>query len=139
MAVLGIAVRYAAALVVLVLGDFFWLGYFSPAIVEPTLGPLLRAHVDWRAVALFYLLYAIGVAVFAVTPALARRSGRNALLMGFLFGFFAYMTYDVTNFATLNAWTVKLAVMDVAWGSFISGVAAYASYLATRAIVRARA
>jgi len=131
---LSLAIRYFVTLIVLVVGDILWLGYFAHAVFRPTLKPILREDVDWRAVVLFYLLYAVGIAVFAISPALAQRSARMALLYGLLFGFLAYMTYDVTNFATLKAWTFKLAVMDTGWGTFISGVAALIGYGATRLI-----
>lgn len=131
---LSFAVRYAAAPAVLALGDLVWLSYFARAVFRPTLGPILREEINWRAVIAFYLLYAVGIVVFAVGPALANQSARQALIYGLLFGFFAYITYDVTNYATLNAWTIKLAVMDVAWGTFISGVAGLISYSATRAL-----
>ncbi len=132
---LSIAVRYVAALAVLVVGDILWLGYFAHAVFQPTLKPILREEIDWRAAVLFYLLYAVGIAVFAVAPALANRSGWLALGYGLLFGFLAYMTYDATNYATISAWTIRLAVMDVGWGTFISGIAALASYGVTRAVV----
>lgn len=131
---LSIAIRYVAALAVLAIGDILWLRYFAHAVFRPALGPILRAEIDWRAAILFYLLYPVGIIVFAVAPALASQSPRQALLYGVLFGFFAYMTYDVTNYATLSAWTVKLALMDLAWGTFISGIAGIVSYGATRAI-----
>jgi len=131
---LSIAVRYVATLAVLATGDLLWLSYFARTVFRPTLGPILREEIDWRAAILFYLLYAAGIAIFAIAPALANQSARQALLYGFLFGFFAYMTYDITNFATLSAWTIKLAVIDIAWGTFISGVAGLVGYGATRAV-----
>jgi len=134
---LSITVRYVAALVVLVVGDILWLGYFAHAVFQPTLKPILRDDIDWRAAVLFYLLYPVGIAVFAVTPALAGRSAWLALGYGLLFGFLAYMTYDATHYATISAWTIKLAVMDVAWGTVISGVAGLVSYAVTRAVFRA--
>ena len=133
---LSIAVRYVASLIVLIVGDILWLGYFAHAVFQPTLKPILREEIDWRAAVLFYLLYAVGIAVFAVAPALANRSAWLALGYGLLFGFLAYMTYDATNYATISAWTIRLAVMDVSWGTFISGIAALVSYGVTRALVR---
>jgi uncharacterized membrane protein len=133
---LSIAVRYVTALAVLVAGDILWLGYFAHAVFQPTLKPILRDEIEWRAAILFYLLYAVGIAVFAVTPALANRSAWQALGYGLLFGFLAYMTYDATNYATISAWTIRLAVMDVGWGTFVSGIAGLASYGVTRAVAR---
>lgn len=134
---LSVTARYFAALAVLAVGDVLWLRYFSRTVVEPALKPILREHIDWRAAIAFYLLYAAGIAVFAISPALTERSARLAFVYGLLFGFFAYMTYDLTNYATLKFWTVKLAVMDIGWGTLISGVAGLAGYGAARAIVNA--
>jgi uncharacterized membrane protein len=41
-------------------------------------------------------------------------------------------TYDFTNLATLKGWTTALLVVDVAWGTFVTGAAALAGYSAAR-------
>lgn len=70
-----------------------------------------------------YLIYAAGLVYFAVLPA----SGmRQAAMRGALFGFVAYAAFDLTNLATLRDWPVWLALMDMAWGAVLSGVAAAA-------------
>jgi uncharacterized membrane protein len=73
--------------------------------------------------ALFYLLYPLGIVIFAVA---ARPAGawQPTLLAGALFGFFAYATYDLTNLATLKGWPLGLSLIDVAWGSLVSAVSA---------------
>ncbi len=130
---LGYAVRYAVALVILAGGDGLWLSYFAGAVFRPTLGPLLRDPPSWTAIILFYLLYPVGIVCLAVAPALQAPSAKTAILCGALFGFMAYMTYDLTNFATLRVWTVRLAAMDVAWGTVLTALCALGSYLAARA------
>ena len=127
-------VRYGVALAVLVIGDALWLGWFGQAVVRPALGPTMREDLLWTPVVLFYLLYAIGVVVFAVDPAFRSKSLAAAAGLGLLFGFMAYMTYDMTNMATLKAWTLKLLAMDIAWGSFVTGLAAFVSAWVSRAI-----
>ncbi len=128
-------VQYGVALAVLVIGDALWLGWFGQAVVKPALGPTMRENLLWTPVVLFYVLYAVGVVVFAVDPALRGKSLATAAGLGLLFGFMAYMTYDMTNMATLKVWTVKLFAMDVAWGSFVTGLAALVSAWASRAVV----
>jgi len=128
-------VRYGVALTVLVIGDALWLGWFGQAVVRPALGTTMRENLLWTPVFLFYLLYAIGVVVFAVDPALRGKSLAAAAVFGLLFGFMAYMTYDMTNMATLRAWTVKLLAIDIAWGSFVTGLAAFVSAWVSRAVV----
>ncbi len=124
------AIRYAAALIVLVVGDALWLSYFARAVFRPTLGGILLEDLRWLAAVPFYLLFAAGIAYFAVTPALRSGSWPSAALSGAALGFFAYMTYDLTNLATIKAWTVQLALVDMAWGTLISAAAATASHFA---------
>jgi uncharacterized membrane protein len=72
----------------------------------------------------FYLLYITGILVFAVRPGVAAGSWQTALVMGALFGFFCYMTYDMTNYATLRVWSLKVTILDLIWGTFLTGTAA---------------
>ena len=129
---LSYGVRYGVVLLTLVVGDLLWLSYFARTVFRPTLGPMLRDPPIWTAAALFYLLYALGVVIFAVGPAFRLASWRTAIAYGALFGFFAYMTYDLTNLATIRVWTVRLAVMDVIWGTFVSGLAGLLGYAIAR-------
>jgi len=110
----NIALRFVAVLVVLVAGDAAWLSYFAPAVFRPTLGSILLDNPRWPAIVAFYLLYTLAVLVFPLPAGLRAGSFLFTLLFGALFGFFAYMTYDLTNFATIKAWTAPLAAIDVA-------------------------
>jgi uncharacterized membrane protein len=80
----------------------------------------------------FYLLYIAGILIFAVQPALASGKWQTALVQGALFGFFCYMTYDMTNYATLRIWSLKVTILDLMWGTFLTGSAATIGFLATR-------
>jgi uncharacterized membrane protein len=90
----------------------------------------LAEHPNLPAAILFYVLYIAGVLIFAVAPALRGGGWTTALLLGAALGFFAYMTYDLTNMATLKVWPVSLAVMDIAWGTLLTSLAATAGYVA---------
>lgn len=127
---LSLAIRYLVALFVMVVGDALWLSFFAHAVFRPTLGAILLDDVRWWAAITFYLLFALGVTFFATTPALRQGSWQTAALYGALLGFFAYMTYDLTNLATIKAWTPSLALMDIAWGTCLTAIAASASYVA---------
>ena len=85
--------------------DFVWLTNTKP-MYKRALGDALAADPDMRAGVAFYLLYLVGVMIFAVRPALASGDWRTATLFGALFGFFAYATYDLTNLATLKTFTL---------------------------------
>jgi uncharacterized membrane protein len=124
----SLVLRYGTALVVLIALDAAWLSYFAHAVFRPTLGSILLDEPRWIAAGLFYALYALGVVVFAVAPAARDGSWLAALAYGAFLGFVAYMTYDLTNLASIKAWTVTLAIVDTAWGTLATALAAAASY-----------
>ena len=84
--------------------------------------------IRFGAAALFYLLYIAGVMFFVVMPAAKARSLRQALVHGAFFGFIAYMTYDLSNLATLRGWPVIVVVADIVWGCVVTASAAAAGY-----------
>jgi uncharacterized membrane protein len=86
-------------------------------------------EVNLWVAGIFYLLYLVGVVIFASTRALTSRSWTTALLYGAMFGFFAYATYDLTNLATLRDWPPSAVILDVSWGALVSAVSSSAGYL----------
>lgn len=102
--------------------DAIWLSTLSAPLYQPALGHLMAASVDWRAVAIFYPLYAAGLVGFAVLPALDSGRWRRAFVTGAFTGVLAYATYDLTNQATLRDWPWLLILIDIAWGAVVSGL-----------------
>lgn len=112
---------YLATAIVLIVVDGVWLGLVAREFYRSRLGHLMAPEVNWGAAAAFYLIYPVGVVVFASAPALAGGSWSTALLYGALFGFFAYATYDLSNFATLRDWPPAIVAVDVVWGTLVTG------------------
>lgn len=108
--------------------DMLWLGFFAKDFYRAQIGFLLRTEFNWFAAILFYLLFIGGILFFAVAPALEVGSWQRALLYGALFGFFAYVTYDLTNLATVRDWPMLVTIVDLAWGTFLSAIVATAGY-----------
>ena len=127
-------VAYLAAAAAFFLIDMLWLGKIAKRYYREKLAPLLLERFNFRVAALFYAVYVIGVVFFAVAPALAAGGWETAAAYGALFGFFAYGTYDMTNLATLKRWPVSITVVDIAWGTLLTGTSAVIGYAAARAI-----
>ncbi|MDF1556201.1 MAG: DUF2177 family protein, partial [Deferrisomatales bacterium] len=108
--------------------DLLWLGVVARGLYQRNLTHLLSPAVNWPAAFLFYLLYIGGIILFAVRPALATGSLATAALWGGLFGFFTYMTYDLTNLATLRDWPIRIVLVDIAWGTVLCTLVACGSY-----------
>lgn len=119
---------YILTVPVFFLVDMTWLGLVAQRFYQGQIGYLL-GPVNWPAAIIFYLLYIVGIIIFAVTPALTSGHWQTALLYGALFGFFAYGTYDLTNLATVKDWPLLITVVDMAWGVVLTGTVATASYI----------
>ena len=117
---------------VLVMGalDAFWLTTASQGLYQKDIGALLAENPNMVVAVIFYLTYIGGIQFFAVRPALESGDWKTAALYGALFGFFCYATYDLTNMATMKVWTLRVTLLDIAWGTFLTGVTASAGALA---------
>jgi uncharacterized membrane protein len=112
--------------------DSIWLITMSTRLYKPEIGELMAENFRLGPAIVFYLLYITGILVFAVQPALASGKWQTALVQGALFGFFCYMTYDMTNYATLKVWSLRVTILDLMWGTFLTGSAATVGLLVTR-------
>ena len=109
--------------------DILWLGFIARGIYRRNLSFILSSDVNWAAAVAFYLMYIAGIIFFAVRPALASDTLHEAALLGGLFGFFTYATYDLTNLATIKDWPLKIVVIDILWGTCLCGLVAFLSFL----------
>ena len=126
---------YLLTLPVFFVIDMLWLGVIAKGFYRNNLGHLLRPDVNWAAALIFYLLYIVGILIFATLPALEKQSLRQAVVLGALFGFFAYTTYDLSNLATLKDWPVNVVFVDILWGMFVTASVAAASFFIGRWIM----
>ena len=122
---------YALTIPVFFAIDMLWLGLVATRFYKSQIGFLL-GPVNWTAAVIFYLLYIIGILIFAVNPALQEGSLIKAVIMGALFGFFAYATYDFTNLSTIKDWPLLVSVVDIVWGTVLTSSVATASFLIGR-------
>ena len=119
---------YLSVIVPFLAADAVWLGTMMDRLYRPAFGAMLAEKpVLWAAV-VFYLLYPVGILIFASLPAWRAHSWTQAARLGALFGGFAYGTYDLTNQATLRGWPVTVTLADIAWGMFATGLAATIGY-----------
>jgi uncharacterized membrane protein len=110
----------AVALVV----DLLWITKISSGMYLEGMGPIARlnsegrmAPVLWSAV-IVYLIIPLAVTVFICND-LATTSWAVVIAKGAFLGFCMYGVYDFTNYATLKDWPLKMALIDVAWGTFL--------------------
>lgn len=119
---------YALVLPMLLGLDMVWLGLVARKFYSKHLGFLMRPDVNWIPALIFYLIFAVGLVVFVLEPALTEKSVFAALGRGALFGFISYAAYDLTNQATVQNWPFVVTVVDLAWGLMLSAVVSVVVY-----------
>ena len=118
-------VLYLATLIVLVPIDFLFLGLVAKGFFTSQVGDML-GEIRLAPAILFYLLYVAGILIFVSGRASAPSS---TLLYGALFGFFCYMTFELTSLSLLRHWTWPVVAVDVSWGAFVTAVASTSGLL----------
>jgi len=124
--------NYVISLVIFLAIDMVWLTVIAKSLYAQHLGYLMAPKAKLLAAVLFYLLFVLGLQFFVLNPALAAGSWKTALFAGMFFGLVTYATYDLTNLATVKDWPVLITVLDLVWGSFVSGMTAFLSFLVIR-------
>ena len=119
---------YLTFLIALIAIDLVWLLGIAKNLYRNEMGDLMASEPKLLAGLAFYLLYALGVCIFVIAPALSKQSWLYALQYGALFGLFCYMTYDLTNLAVIRNFPTQLAFVDIAWGSFVTALCAALAY-----------
>ncbi|MBU0946886.1 MAG: DUF2177 family protein [Proteobacteria bacterium] len=107
--------------------DYLWLGRIMSSFYLRELGSMARISHDnfdpviWAAV-IVYLLIPLGIVIF-VLPGIADQGYiLPSLGKGALYGLILYGVYDMTNHSLLQNWSLKMSIVDMAWGGFINGV-----------------
>ena len=113
-------ILYVATLLVIVPIDFLFLGVVAKGLFTSQVGDMLGT-VRLAPAILFYLLYVAGILIFV--SATLDATWHTTLLYGALFGFFCYMTFELTSMSLLKQWSYTVVVVDIAWGTFVTALA----------------
>jgi uncharacterized membrane protein len=127
---------YLITLAVFFVIDMIWLGVVAKGFYRRHLGAMLSPKVNWAAAVLFYLLFIVGLLVFAIKPALVGGEPLRALFLGALLGLISYATYDLSNLATLKDWPLVVTIVDLVWGTVLGGAVSFAAALIGRSLLK---
>jgi uncharacterized membrane protein len=119
-------VLYLATLIVLIPVDFLFLGSVAKGFFTAQVGDML-GEIRFAPAIMFYLLYVAGILIFVSGSTGA--TWQTTLLYGALFGFFCYMTFELTSLSLLRHWTWPVVFLDVSWGTFVTAVSSTAGLL----------
>ena len=126
-------ISFLASLTSLAVIDGLWLTVIAKPFYAKSLSHLLAPTPRLVPAVLFYLAYAAGLSLLIVLPQV-KASGTvlTALSYGALLGFIAYATYDLTNLATLTNWPLPITLIDLVWGTCLTGVVSLVAFSAVK-------
>jgi uncharacterized membrane protein len=125
--------------------DAIWLGLIADEIYQQEMQGMLRVTYPVWPWLSFYLIYALSITILAVQPSVndlvkATKPASKVILIiafrGFMLGLAAYGAYNLTNYAILANWSLKISLIDWAWGCFITTCSAAAAALTVSALAK---
>ena len=130
---------YGVAAVLFAAIDVVWIGVVAANLYASQIGHLLAEQFNLAAAALFYLLYVAGVVHYGVRPLDADATLAQRVRGGALFGFFTYVTWDLTSLAVFRDFPAVVAVIDIAWGVTVCSLVTLLTAVLLRKVIAAGA
>ena len=99
----------------------FWIYFVATPMYKQEVGSLMELKVPPALI--FYVVFLLGLIFFVINPN-QNNTLLNVFLIGAFFGLVTYGTYDLTVYASMNIFSLKLVIADILWGMFLSGAVA---------------
>ena len=98
--------------------DVFWIYFVATPMYKQEVASLMELKIPPALI--FYVIFLLGLIFFVINPN-QDNSLFNVFLIGSFFGLVTYGTYDLTVYASMNIFSLKLVIADILWGMFLSG------------------
>ena len=128
-------ITYLSVTTIFLFIDIIWLSQSFSYIYQPNIGELLRENIIIFPAILFYIIYPLGATILVALPSLEKVLLKTIFINGFVLGFIAYGTYNLTNMATLEGWSAKVVIIDMIWGGFLTGVSVLLGTLISKKVL----
>jgi len=106
------------ALVFFCIIDVFWIYFAAAPMYKQEVASLMELKIP--PAILFYIIFLLGLIFFVINPN-HDNTLFNVFMIGAFYGLVTYGTYDLTVYATMNIFSLKLVVADILWGMVLSG------------------
>lgn len=108
--------------------DYLWIGLIAKSFYVRELAPFVKLDAEGALMVrmipagLVYIIMSLGLVVFVLPLVSGLSSYLHIFFYGFLFGAILYGIYDFTNYAIFPAYTLKMLLVDMFWGSLLCGL-----------------
>lgn len=109
--------------------DLIWLNLIAKNLYQKEIGNLLLKNPNILPAFLFYALFIVALLILVLIPGIQSYTLLKTILFGAVFGFITYATYDLTNLATLDGWSIKMTITDLIWGTSVTTLITFLGYI----------
>jgi len=111
--------RLLVSAIVFVCLDFVYLNFFKDHFNKQVQDiQVSKININYLAALICYIFLIMGLNYFIIKP---KRSISDAFLLGLVI----YGTYETTNWAIFNKWSVKSVIIDTLWGGILFASTAF--------------
>lgn len=128
-------IAYVTAFLLFLIVDFIGLSFLLKPLFARSIGDLMLAQFRVVPAFLFYAFLIFVVMWFVGWPALDE--GKSVLWVfgsAALIGAASYGTFEFTNYAILRDWNATLVMVDLTWGTVVTGATTAGAVAITRGI-----
>lgn len=131
-------VALGASAVTLGVLDAAWIGLAARKLYDSEMPHLMASDLQPAPAAAFYAVYVGATTALAVQPGDEDRTTAQRVRDGAILGAAAYSAWGFTGAAVLDRFPIKVALADVAWGTFVTAATAGVAGLVLNRLKRRR-
>ena len=118
----NILISFIISLTSILIIDGVWLTVVAQKFYKTHIGHLMTKNPNLAPAIIFYIIYALVITILIVVPAINNNySLLKTFALGTLLGLAAYSAYDLTNHAILKNWPLTVTLVDILWGTALTG------------------
>ena len=117
-----------ATLLVFLTLDVVWLKFLLDGLVDYPAVARYGNRPNWSLAEFYYVAMSVWLAYGAAYKSMVYNDAAPAFLDGWKVGFRFSVLYAAVNTVFFYTWPLQLIILDVAWNTFATAMAAVASY-----------
>jgi uncharacterized membrane protein len=127
---LAYALSYISGILTLLILDGIMIYFVILPTFKKYIPTYLNTDMNFVAAVAFYLLYILVLLVLVVIPGVENKlSLVQVIQKSALFGFWAYMTYELTSMSVMKGWSWNMVAIDTLWGTLLTAIIGGVMYI----------
>ena len=113
---LAYVLSYISGILTLLILDAVMIWFVILPTFKKYIPTYINTDMNFVAAIAFYLLYIAVILFLVIIPGVELRSSlMDIVVKSGLFGFGAYMTYELTSMSVMKGWSWNMVIIDILW------------------------